>query len=220
MHSTESDESIRWKLRGFVAGLFLLLIVLLYAREFRIKDNVTTMSANDQQPSIVISGGGPEWVAWTTVSAAKKTEEIMVHSMAALGVVEALQIAPLPIQATQEPFVTPEPLAPGTPTMKLFQLMNPTDDPVEAAIRPQYEKDAELCRALRMATVSMEKQSQMVVGGSFSEVAESVGPHLLLQPHELYNLALLVSVPMNLSNEYQGKSCQVDFMLEHTGMYQ
>ena len=200
--------------------MLLLLIVILYARDFRIKHNVATVSANNQQPSVIISGGGPDWVAWTTVSTAKETEEIMVHPMAAFGVVEALQVAPLAVQATQMPFITPEPLALGTPTMNLFQMMNPTDDPVEASIRPQHEKDARLCSALRMATVSMAEQSQLVIGGSFLEVAESVGPHLLLQPNELYNLALFVSVPMNLSNEYQGKSCQVDFILEHTGIYQ
>ncbi len=102
--------------------------------------------------------------------------------------------------------------------MNLIQMMNPTNDSIGAAIRPQYEKDVRLRSALRMTAVSMEEQSHMIAGGRLVEVAESTGPHLFLLPDEPYNLALLESVPMDLSNEYQDKRYQVDFMLELSGI--
>ena len=57
--------------------------------------------------------------------------------------------------------------------MNLIQMMNPTNDSIGAAIRPQYEKDVRLRSALRMTAVSMEEQSHMIAGGRLVEVAES-----------------------------------------------
>jgi len=40
---------------------------------------------------------------------------------------------------------------------------------------------------------------------------------MVLEPGVRYNLAILVSVPQDAGNEYQGVGCSVDFMMQAQG---
>ena len=123
--------------------------------------------------------------------------------------------------ASEPMFSYPENLAPGgAPAASLSQVMNPTTQPVQAELRPEIlGTDTHLCRRLRMAAVALEKGMvpRLFVSGSLPEVAEEGAGRMLIDPGERYDIAIIVAVPDDLPNEYQGMNCTVNFLMHFQG---
>jgi len=115
-------------------------------------------------------------------------------------------------------FSYPEHLIPGgAPTASLAQILNPTEQPMRGELLPVVlEGDTRLCGGLRTAVVSMEKGTppRLLTGGSLLEILQGPTANLILEPGKRYDLAVLVSLPLHASNQYQGGSCTVNFMMQ------
>jgi len=120
--------------------------------------------------------------------------------------------------APPEPmFSHPERIPPGgQPVASLAQVMNPTEQPVQAELRPTVMVgDSRLCRALRMAAVSIESGAapRLLMAGTISETMQEPPAPLIMEPGKRYDVAILVTLPSDLANEYQGVSCTVNFLM-------
>jgi hypothetical protein len=81
--------------------------------------------------------------------------------------------------------------------------------------------DAGLCRALKMAAVSLADSSEdersepiVLLAGNLSEITGDAVTPLVLEPGEAYNLAIFLALPPNVPNEFQGLSCTVNFLMD------
>ncbi|MDO8750569.1 MAG: hypothetical protein Q7K03_05445 [Dehalococcoidia bacterium] len=126
-----------------------------------------------------------------------------------------------PAQAEPQ-FSYPEHMVPGSPAASLAQVMNPTKNIILAEFRPTVTagQDSRLCSALRTAIVSVEagKAPKVVAKGKLVDMIDGRAAPMVLEPGVRYNLAILVSVPQDAGNEYQGVSCSVDFMMQAQGI--
>ena len=96
-------------------------------------------------------------------------------------------------------------------------VVNPTDQPLQGTLRPTVMLgDAGLCRALKMAAVSLTEGSEPVVllAGDLSQTMRDPVTPLILEPGKAYDLAILLALPPNVPNEFQGLSCTVNFLMD------
>ena len=135
-------------------------------------------------------------------------------------------LAPPPADAadgTSPPAPEPEFGDPGTlppggkPVASMTTVVNPTDKPLHGTLRPIVMLgDAGLCRALKMAAVSVAEGSEPVVLLA-GDLSQTMGDHvtpLILEPGKPYDLAILLALPPNVPNEFQGTSCTVNFLMD------
>ncbi|MBI4198837.1 MAG: hypothetical protein HY533_06985 [Chloroflexi bacterium] len=119
-------------------------------------------------------------------------------------------------------FSYPEHMVPGSPAASLAQVMNPTKNIVLADFYPSVTagQDNRLCPGLRVAIVAIEpgKAPKMVMWGKLKDMLDGRTQAMVMEPGERYNLAILVSVPQDAGNEYQGVGCTVDFMMQSQGI--
>ncbi|MFH1140102.1 MAG: hypothetical protein V1724_00175 [Chloroflexota bacterium] len=54
--------------------------------------------------------------------------------------------------------------------------------------------------------------------GKLKDMIDGRAMPMVMEPGVRYNLAILVSVPQDAGNEYQGVSCTVDFMMQAQGI--
>jgi hypothetical protein len=127
--------------------------------------------------------------------------------------------APVP----ESPFGDPDMLPPGgKPVASMTQVVNPTDHPLQGTLRPAVMfGDAGLCRALKMAAVSIEAGAEPVVllAGDLSKTLNEPATPLILEPKKTYDLALILALPENVPNDFQGTSCTVNFLMEFAEVY-
>jgi len=127
--------------------------------------------------------------------------------------------APVP----ESPFGDPDMLPPGgKPVASMTQVVNPTDHPLQGTLRPAVMfGDAGLCRALKMAAVSIEAGAEPVVllAGDLSKTLNEPATPLILEPAKSYDLALILALPENVPNDFQGTSCTVNFLMEFAEVY-
>ena len=121
------------------------------------------------------------------------------------------------------PFGDPGMLPPGgKPVASMSQVMNPTDHPLQGTLRPTVMfGDAGLCRALKMAAVSIEVGAEPVVllAGDLSETLRDSAIPLILEPAKTYDLAILLTLPEDVSNDFQGTSCTINFLMEFAEVF-
>ena len=127
--------------------------------------------------------------------------------------------APVP----ESPFGDPGMLPPGgKPVASMTEVVNPTDHPLQGTLRPAVMfGDAGLCRALKMAAVSIEADADPVVllAGDLSKTLNEPATPLILEPAKSYDLALILALPENVPNDFQGTSCTVNFLMEFAEVY-
>ena len=123
----------------------------------------------------------------------------------------------------ESPFGDPDMLPPGgKPVASISQVVNPTDHPLQGTLRPTIMfGDAGLCRALKMAAVSIEAGADPVVllAGDLSETLREPATPLILEPDKTYDLAILLTLPENVPNDFQGTSCTINFLMEFAEVY-
>ena len=105
----------------------------------------------------------------------------------------------------------------GKPVASMATVVNPTDQPLQGTLRPTVMLgDAGLCRALKMAAVSLAEGSEPVVllAGDLSQTMRDPVAPLILEPGKAYDLAILLALPPNVPNEFQGLSCTVNFLMD------
>ena len=119
-------------------------------------------------------------------------------------------------------FSYPENLAPGgSPSASLAQILNPTDQPVLAELRPVIlDADAGLCGELRIAAVLISGAiaPELLAGGPLMDVLEQRIDNIFIKPGQQYDLAIFVAVPDDLSNEHQNANCTVNFLMHFQGV--
>ncbi len=122
----------------------------------------------------------------------------------------------------QPAFSYPENMVPGSPAASLAQVMNPTKNIILGELRPTITagQDSRLCPGLRVAIVSVVagKAPKLVAQGKLVDMMDGRTAPIVLEPGVRYNLAILVSVPLDAGNEYQGVSCSVDFVMQSQGI--
>ena len=104
----------------------------------------------------------------------------------------------------------------GAPTASMSQVMNPTGQPIRGELQPVIlEGDTRLCGSLRTAVVSIEtgKAPRLLMGGVLMEFLQGGAASMILEPGKRYDLAVLLTLPLDVANEYQGGSCTVNFLM-------
>ena len=245
LHHGEGNGSRRWHLAGLIVGLLTWLIALPFLGDPRISYQVTPVDA-DANPVLIARGSfavtpvteitvleqprgrTSERATYAQAEAAQPLLSAMAmpEVAAALGLVEPASLAPTAFDGSQPApphpmFSYPSNLPPGgTPSATLSQIMNPTEKPVLAKLSPTVmEGDSRLCSKVMMAVVSMRpgEDPSLLVAGTLTEVAEGPASPLIIEPGGRYDIALLVALPPDLPNEYQGASCTVNFLMEFEG---
>ena len=136
----------------------------------------------------------------------------------------APSVTPDPIDAHHGKSAPPElrfghadSLAPGgAPVASLAQIMNPTEHPVKAVLRPAIMAgDSTLCPMLTMVAVLIDAHAgpRLLLTGPLPVAAHETEAQVIMDPGKIYDLAILVGLPRDLPNEYQGTSCTVDFLM-------
>ena len=148
----------------------------------------------------------------------------------ALGLDDLQMARPLPMVGAADAKSPVGPLAPepafsdpaavppgGKPVASMATVVNPTDQPLQGTLRPTVMLgDAGLCRALKMAAVALTEGSEPVVllAGDLSQTMRDPVTPLILEPGKAYDLAILIALPSNVPNEFQGLSCTVNFLMD------
>ena len=126
--------------------------------------------------------------------------------------------SPFEPPAPEPEFSDPAAVPPGgKPVASMATVVNPTDQPLLGSLRPTVMLgDAGLCRALKMAAVSMRAGAEPVVllAGDLAQTMRDPATPLLLEPGESYDLAILLALPPDIPNEFQGLSCTVNFLMD------
>ena len=119
----------------------------------------------------------------------------------------AERTSPLGSLAPERRFSEPGTLPPGgRPVASMARVVNPTERPLQGTLRPTVMLgDAGLCRALKMAAISFEESSEPVVllAGDLSQTMRDPVTPFVLEPGKAYDLAILLSLPPNVPNEFR-----------------
>jgi hypothetical protein len=110
----------------------------------------------------------------------------------------------------------------GQPVASIATVVNSTDKPLQGTLRPTVMLgDAGLCRALKMAAVSLTEDSAPVVllAGDLSQTMRDPVTPLLLEAGKSYDLAILLALPPNVPNEFQGLGCTVNFLMDFAEVF-
>ena len=229
--------SVRWSLAGIAAGLVIWILALPFLGDPRISYRMTPVEGAGLPILVarssfgVVSGADVPMPArrpglndLPNTSAESDLVQPVLWAMAMPEVVEALGLQEHSVSASGEGdpsdsiFSDPETLPPGgAPSVSLAQLVNPTDKPLQGELRPTVMVgDARLCRALRVAVVAMESgmaSRHVIMAGSIPETAQEPVTPLVMDPGKAYELAILVTLPPDLPNDFQGVSCTVNFLM-------
>ena len=131
--------------------------------------------------------------------------------------------SPVGPPASEPAFSDPAAVPPGgKPVASMATVMNPTDKPLQGILRPTVMLgDSGLCRALKMAAVSLQEDSEPVVllAGNLSQTMRDPVTPLILEPGKSYDLAILLALPPNVPNEFQGTSCTVNFLMDFAEVF-
>ena len=180
----------------------------------------TTFDLSALFPQQVPSGSSPQGSPSTTVSPPGTLTPQGPGLVATSEIPEGAHTLD-PTASTREPsgvpkFGQPENMAPGQPVANLTQVVNPTKKPLVSRIRPIIEHDSGLCSRVQTAVVAMENRegAKMLAGGLLTDVVNGDPIQMVLEPQKRYHLAMLISLPPDLPNEYHGVSCVVGFCLD------
>ncbi|MFW6174192.1 MAG: hypothetical protein ACOC5K_00230 [Chloroflexota bacterium] len=114
----------------------------------------------------------------------------------------------------------PNMMVPGSPSASAVQFMNRSNVAVQAGLRARIVEQGvnrELCEGLHVAATIARtgEEARVVWGGPLMEMADPQSrERFRMEPRANYEMAIVMAPPLNAGNEYQGKSCSVEFLVD------